>query len=357
MTNITGTPGNDVLAGTAGNDLIDGAGGIDTIDAGAGDDIVRVTIAPASGNGPGALVAFGGAGNDSISATDGADWINGGGHAPGDAAGAPPTDDGADTLLGHGGNDHIFGNAQAAVQGAVDGGDWIDAGTGNDYVNGNGGNDTIMGGSGSDRLYGGAGDDLITGDNDADVIAGRAAGGNDHLNGNKGNDTLNGGFGNDEIHGGQDNDALHGGEGNDLLFGDQGDDILEGGGGVDTMVGGAGADVFSFPATNISHTPFVPVDNVPLDLVADFQPGVDHLHFSIAVNAVLQAGSAADLLGAFDLADAALHARNGIGGVAAVQAGADTLLFWDSDGPDSMIDSAIRLGNFNAGQLGISDFF
>jgi len=327
-------------------------GGTASVSGRGGDDVIE-----ADGSRLTTLVAFGGAGNDKVSGTEGADWINGGGHVAGDTLAAASGDDGADTLMGFGGNDHIFGNSQNSVQGAIDGGDSIDAGSGADYVNGNGGNDTILGGAGSDRLYGGAGDDHIVGDNDADVIAGLAAPGNDHLNGNKGNDTLDGGFGNDEIHGGQDNDLLHGGEGNDLLFGDQGNDILEGGGGVDTLIGGDGTDVFSFPQINASQLPFVPSDNTPLDLVVDFQHGIDHLHFSIAVNAVVQAGSAADLLAAFDVANAALHAHAGVGDVAAVQVGADTLLFWDSDGLPGTIDNAIRLGNINAGTLAAGDFF
>jgi serralysin len=263
--------------------------------------------------------------------------------------------DGADTLMGFGGNDHIFGNAQSAAQGESDGGDSIDAGSGADYVNGNAGNDTILGGDGADRLYGGAGDDLITGDNDADILAGHAAPGNDHLNGNKGNDTLIGGFGNDDLHGGQGDDVLHGGEQDDLLSGDLGNDTLDGGGGVDTLVGGAGADTFQFANLNIGNLPWVPSDSSPLDHVVDFELGVDHIQLAFHVAALAFGGSAADLVEAAHVADTLLHAAALPGEVVAVQVGADTLLFFNSGGHGAL-DDAIQLDDVNAAGFRLGDF-
>jgi Ca2+-binding RTX toxin-like protein len=324
--------GTAILSGRGGNDVISSDGSAATT-----------------------LVAYGGAGNDSVSGTDGADWLNGGGHAPVDPLSAASVDDGADTLLGFGGNDHIFGNAQAAVQGAVDGGDYIDAGSGADYANGNAGNDTILGGAGSDRLYGGAGDDLITGDNDADILSGEAAPGNDHLNGNKGNDTLIGGWGNDDLYGGQGDDLLRGGEQHDLLSGDLGNDTLDGGGGTDTLIGGAGADTFQFTAVNLGNLPFVPSNSSPTDQIVDFEQGVDHIQLAFHVAALVQGGIASDFVEAAHVADILLHDVPLPSEVVAVQVGADTFLFFASSGQGAL-DEAIRLDAENAGALRLGDF-
>jgi Ca2+-binding RTX toxin-like protein len=325
----------------AGIGILNGRGGKDNISA---DGSTATT-----------LIAYGGAGDDRVEGTAGADWLNGGGHPPADPLSPAVVDDGADTLLGFGGNDHIFGNAQAAIQGAVDGGDFIDAGDGSDYANGNAGNDVIQGGAGSDRLYGGAGDDLLTGDDDLAVIGGRALPGNDHLNGNKGNDTLLGGFGNDNLHGGQGDDALHGGEQNDLLSGDLGNDTLDGGGGTDTLIGGDGADVFAFPDLNLGDVPFVPTDDSPTDRIADFVHGTDRIELAFHVAALVQGGSASGFVEAAHVADILLHAVGMGGEVAAVQIGADAYLFFAADG-DGAIDSAIRLDAVDATSLRLTDF-
>jgi Ca2+-binding RTX toxin-like protein len=299
------------------------------------------------------LIGYGGAGDDRVEGTDGGDWINGGGHPQDDPLSPLVVDDGADVLLGLGGNDHIFGNAQSAIQGAVDGGDWIDAGAGSDYANGNAGNDTITGGAGSDRLYGGAGDDLITGDDNS--AAGQAFPGNDHLNGNKGNDTLIGGLGNDDLHGGQGDDLLQGGEQNDMLSGDLGNDTLEGGGGTDTLVGGDGADLFVFPELNISGLPFIPTNDTQTDQVLDFQHGVDHLELAFHVTALVEGGSATSFVQAFNAATVVLHDVSMAGQVAAVQVGSDTYLFFAANGQGA-IDDAIRLDNLDAATLRLGDF-
>jgi len=315
-----------------------------------GDDLLNADGSPTT-----TLIAYGGAGDDQVEGTAGADWLNGGGHPLDDPLSPDVIDDGADTLRGFGGNDHIYGNAQVTVQGAVDGGDWIDAGTGNDYANGNAGNDTIFGGAGSDRLYGGAGDDLITGDDDAAILAGQAAPGNDHLNGNKGNDTLIGGWGNDDLHGGQGNDVLQGGEGDDLLSGDMGNDTLDGGGGTDTLTGGEGADTFSFPQVNLSGQPWIPTNDTPIDQIADFQHALDHIQLAFHVTALVEGGSATSLTQAFDVATIVLHDVAMPGQVAAVQVGTDTYLFFASGGQGA-IDDAIRLDDVSAAGLRLGDF-
>lgn len=82
----------------------------------------------------------------------------------------------------------------------------------------------------------------------------------------------------DAIDGGGGNDSIYGGGGNDTLYGGQGNDLIVGGYGADVMYGGSGADTFRFgPAA-----PFGP-DNLKLDtagdIIMDFNPREDHLHF------------------------------------------------------------------------------
>ncbi|WP_177332438.1 immunoglobulin-like domain-containing protein, partial [Pseudomonas sp. NBRC 111130] len=75
------------------------------------------------------------------------------------------TNDGADTLLGGGGNDIIFGQG---------GNDYLDGGKGNDILLGGTGNDTLLGGEGNDLLFGGAGNDMLTGGKGNDILSGGA---------------------------------------------------------------------------------------------------------------------------------------------------------------------------------------
>lgn len=285
---------------------------------------------------------YGGAGNDEIVGHLSNDWINGGGAAPDDALSPAIVNDGADSLYGLDGNDHIYGNSQFAAQGAADGGDLIFGDFGMDYVNGNAGNDTIQGGEGPDRLYGGAGDDVIDGD-DWYSGSGSSGNGNDHINGNKGND------------------SLHGGAGNDDILGGQGNDLIEGGVGLDTLSGNAGSDLFQFSG----WTPFGEAASFSIsgpdagrtDVITDFQNGQDQLQLVFSVSDVFHPGSAADFMGALALAHTVLSTPPGAiwaEQVAAVQVGMDTYLFWDG-GPDNPA-SAVRLLNVNAATIGIEDF-
>uniref|UniRef100_UPI000AB79FF9 immunoglobulin-like domain-containing protein n=1 Tax=Pseudomonas sp. NBRC 111124 TaxID=1661039 RepID=UPI000AB79FF9 len=73
------------------------------------------------------------------------------------------TNDGADTLMGGGGNDIIFGQG---------GNDYIDGGKGNDILLGGTGNDTLLGGEGNDLLFGGAGNDTLIGGKGNDILSG-----------------------------------------------------------------------------------------------------------------------------------------------------------------------------------------
>ncbi|HEY7280905.1 MAG TPA: hypothetical protein VID47_04845, partial [Actinomycetota bacterium] len=104
---------------------------------------------------------------------------------------------GAQTIAGTPGPDHICG------------------GNGNDTIDGMGGNDIIEGGNGNDRIAGGSGEDHLIGANGDDSITGGP--GNDQLDGGNGDDTLG------SSDGVQGNDATDGGNGQDACSGDPGD--------------------------------------------------------------------------------------------------------------------------------------
>ncbi len=148
---------------------------------------------------------------------------------------------GADTILGNGGNDGIgAGGGDDLVFGGT-GNDTVNAGDGNDTVYGEDGADSIVGGAGADLIDGGVGDDVIGGDAGADLIYGGA--GNDSLYGNADDDTIYGGIGNDILFGQGGNNTLFGEEGNDTLAGGNGfADLIEGGIGDDLVIATSGAD-------------------------------------------------------------------------------------------------------------------
>lgn len=175
---------------------------------------------------------------------------------------------GSDTVLGGGGNDWVEG---------LGGRDWLDGGAGSDTLDGGTGNDTLTGGDDADWLLGASGDDILDGGSGADW-----------LTGGSGADTLNGGEGDDTLEGGFDDDTLDGGEGRDLLMGGDGNDRLDGGndrGEADTLNGGAGDDTLHLGGNDLAHggegadtfqlDGWIDTDNPAL--VADFEPGIDHL--------------------------------------------------------------------------------
>ena len=176
---------------------------------------------------------------------------------------------------------------------------------------GGGGNDTLTGGSSSTLLDGGVGNDLY-------II--KLAG--DHLSSNLIQDTggVNIGGGKDEIRFTStvasstlvlnSNDTgvelitigtgtaatalttgttalnidasavitsltIIGNAGNNILIGGQGSDTVFGGAGKDTITGGSGADYFVFNAALNAST--------NLDLITDFQSGIDHLQLSKSI--------------------------------------------------------------------------
>ncbi len=211
-----------------------------------------------------------------IEGTDGTDYLFG--------------ETGADLIIGYGGDDHIFYDNLAEMQGdTVAGGAGFDAlnvsfagatagvtftvadsaqmismlgaklvdietyaitgsgfadrftgGTWDDRFVGGGGNDTALGGLGDDTLFGEDGHDRLEGGNGDDALLGDA--GSDLLDGGNGRDQLYGGTGNDRLYGQAGDDGLTGDAGNDLLDGGTGRDTLRGGEGNDQLLGGIGND-------------------------------------------------------------------------------------------------------------------
>ena len=342
---LVGTGGGDTLAFTtdAGNGHHTAVYGFDGNDTLSGTSTANDTLS-------------GGAGNDVItgssSFTDAAhhyvesDYYMGG--------------DGNDSITGGDGNDHIYGNLFSSTAGAADGDDTINAGIGNDYVNGNAGNDFIHGNDGNDRLYGGGGDDTLRGDD-----------GNDYLQGNKGDDVLVSGNGNDTIHGGADDDTVAGTNGDDAVYGDAGDDVLQGGANIDTMTGGAGNDVFASFAGQASisnlQTPTSDSQHDRTDEITDFTSGQDTLYVDFAVDHVYHQQTGVT----FTSVDAALtYAEQLLDGataagteVAAIQVGADTYLFYNDQGGNTVdgtathtIDQVIKLDGVTSTALTTDDF-
>lgn len=157
-----------------------------------------------------------------------------------------------------------------------DEGDAFDGREGANLLVGHGGDDTLSGGSGVDRLFGGDGNDKLDGGEDDDTLNANAGDdtifggtGNDILVGQDGSDILDGGDGNDTMDGGAGDDTLEGGDGKDILRGRAGEDDLAGGLGRDFLTGGEGADTFIFRA--LAET----VVGNNRDQILDFEKGVD----------------------------------------------------------------------------------
>ena len=209
---------------------------------------------------------------------------------------------GADTIMGLGGDDLLFGDARTIGDGTAigpvifGGNDKLYGGSGNDHLVGGGGNDLLDGGAGTDtagynqqafdangnaaesgiavvlvdgtasgyahgahgtdslisieNVIGSFGNDILIGNSGANTLNGSA--GNDSVSGKAGNDVLLGEAGNDQLSGGDGNDYLNGGAGDNRLFGEAGNDtliesgavaatftVLDGGAGNDRLIGAA----------------------------------------------------------------------------------------------------------------------
>ena len=279
--NLTGTPGDDIIAAGDGNDTVDGGGGNDLICGGEGDDDLSGGGGNDIVNGDaGADNLGGGGGNDTVRGNGGNDVLRGGGGnddlwglggndivqgddgndtarggngddtVRGDAGDDKLTGStGDDTLEGGEGADRLFGHEGDDVLGGGGGADRLFGNEDDDVLRGNGGSDTLKGHDGSDDLFGGGGGDVLRGGDDSDRLVGSAgnddlAGGGaaDDLDGDEGSDELNGNAGHDNLSGGTGNDALSGGIGNDALFGNGGNDSLDGNEHTDACNGGGGTD-------------------------------------------------------------------------------------------------------------------
>lgn len=156
----------------------------------------------------------------------------------------------------------------------------------------------------STALTGAAGNDILVGTSSADAI-----------NGDRGNDLLFGNAGNDTMEGGDDDDQLLGGDGDDVLVGGAGSDILIGGPGDDTLTGGDDLDLFYFAGS---------VDT-SVDTITDFAAGLFGEGLALPLEWLTNFSAANPYTEANPFATG--HAR-------LTQAGADTLLELDTDGPD-----------------------
>jgi Ca2+-binding RTX toxin-like protein len=175
VSNLAGTPGNDVLVGTAASNTIDGL---------AGDDCI-----------------FALAGNDTVSAGPGDDAVDGG--------------DGRDRLVGGTGDDRLSGREDNDRLNGSAGEDDLSGGAGSDVLTASSGNDRANGGSGNDNTGGGSGDDRLAGN-----------GGNDQLTPGTGRDVVRGGSGNDRVTA-RDNqlDTIDCGPGRDKVSADKSDRV------------------------------------------------------------------------------------------------------------------------------------
>ncbi|MFA6178099.1 MAG: M10 family metallopeptidase C-terminal domain-containing protein [Candidatus Methylopumilus sp.] len=95
-----------------------------------------------------------------------------------------------------------------------------------------------------------------------------------------------GGLSNDILLGNASDNQLKGNAGNDLLSGSTGDDSLLGGEGLDTLWGGSGSDVFVFDS-------YISFQN-NIDVISDFEVGIDKIYLDMGVYQQLATGSLAD---------------------------------------------------------------
>jgi Ca2+-binding RTX toxin-like protein len=198
---------------------------------------------------------------------------------------------GADSFVGTGFDDTVFGNAGADTLRGASGNDSLVGGSDNDLLEGDDDNDTLIGQAGGDTLRGGNGNDYLVIDGDVGEVLDGGAGDDTigfaqyaherianlvgieavrtngyylqgtananlldlrglsvsdgtglYVEGLGGADTLIGTVENDDLRGGDDNDVLEGDVGNDNLYGGAQADLLDGGIGGDTLRGDAGGD-------------------------------------------------------------------------------------------------------------------
>jgi Ca2+-binding RTX toxin-like protein len=303
--NVVGSAFNDILIGNSlanvlaaggGNDTVEGGAGVDTLDGGAGIDTLAYEIS-------GAAVSV-----------NLATKVAGGGHANGDVI------TGFENVVGSAFSDTLTGNG---IANAISGGD------GDDTIKGNAGADTLKGGAGSDTLTYQGSDAGIS----IDLAANSASGG--HAAG----DVISG-F--ENIIGSGFVDSLTGnGFGNDIAGG-AGDDTISGLGGQDRLAGGGGADGFVYTALAQSGT-----TAGTRDIIADFV----HLTDKVDVHLIDAIAGGSDDAFSFIETDP----FTGAGQIRAVQSGGDTILKFNTEGPDTA-EMTILLAGVDAATLTAADF-
>ncbi|HEX8622867.1 MAG TPA: M10 family metallopeptidase C-terminal domain-containing protein [Allosphingosinicella sp.] len=258
---LSGGAGNDTLYGMAGNDMLDGGTGADAMVGGTGGDTYVVD------NAGDQVVEAGGEGSDTVRSS-----IN-------YALGANVEDlvltGAALTGTGNGLDNVITGNEL---------GNTLSGGAGNDTLYGMAGNDVLDGGAGADKMYGGTGNDAYYVDNVGDLVIELPGEGTDSvsssisytLTDNVENLTLTGTAANGTGNG-LDN-VLTGNSVSNRLDGAGGNDRLIGGDGVDYFTGGAGADTF-VGEINATKSP-AKGGSISIDMILDYQPGVDKIDLS-----------------------------------------------------------------------------
>ncbi|KAF5055815.1 RTX calcium-binding nonapeptide repeat [anaerobic digester metagenome] len=159
---------------------------------------------------------------------------------------------------------------EAALQGSSSSTDVVDAG--DDVIVGHDGNDLIFGDSvNTDALPSttpdGTGWGVVDSWDRQEVV--------DYIHANHaalaaesgrdgGHDLIYAGLGDDTVYGQEGNDVMYGGLGDDSLNGGSGEDFLVGGPGADTMAGGAGSDTFAYLGGDLDGS---------VDQITDFQLG------------------------------------------------------------------------------------
>jgi Ca2+-binding RTX toxin-like protein len=312
--------GNDHVTGSSATNVISTGAGHDKIFGGLGDDYL-----------------YGGDGNDYIDGGYGFDYINGG-------AGTDTTS----YLFYSGAVNANLATGKVTFAGAASPVETlysienIYTGAGNDWITGSDVANVIKSGSGNDVVTGGDGDDRIEGRSGNDRLYGEE--GNDRVYGGDGHDRLYGGDGDDVLSGGSGHDRLYGDDGNDRLYGGSGNDWLDGGAGADRLVGGPGNDFFVFDDGD--STPW------SRDTIYGFegagQPGGDRIHVrGIDANQHVFGDQAFQFSGG----------PGGAGTLWAVDAGADTIIYGNTDNDAAIefelriVDGAVSASDYTAGDF------
>jgi Ca2+-binding RTX toxin-like protein len=258
---IVGTVGGDHLRGFGGDDTLTGHDGADVLNGGIGFDTVDYSREA----GPMGVIAN--IGDAQVSGPHPSLGRNLEAYEGRDTYGKSDTLFSIENVKTGGGNDFVYGNAQA---------NRIETGAGNDYVEGRDGGDYLIGGAGNDILDGGTGIDVLQGeggndayvvDDAADVVVELDGGGTDEIRTALASyslsaqpnienltgiaatgQSLTGNAAANVISAGSGNDTLNGAEGDDMLFGNGGNDILIGLAGFDYLAGGNGDDIYAIDA-------------------------------------------------------------------------------------------------------------